>query len=412
MRFVFATVLLWTVTLNGFSQAGNSVKYDDLYTLLSTGQYREAAPFLKKYLQENRKNPNAYFYMGKIYEDQLSIAYSQAEIQNSLDSALYYYRLCTILLTQKEIDSNKRYYKSFSRRDLKTGKMTIKLSDIQLDIEARIKNLNAINQAIAVPMVSQRLTAQPQADAPPTKPEPISKGDGQYYAIIIGISTYDSADLNLDRPMQDALALQEVLTKKYEFETSNVFTLLNPTRQQIIFTLYSFRKKIRPVDNLLIFYAGHGYWDADANQGYWWPRDASPQNPANWLSNSDIREQIRGIKSNHTLLISDACFSGGILKVRGATSIREAPVDILSVYKLPSRRAITSGTMTQVPDRSVFFDYLMKRLQHNDERYVTSQALFDSFKKAVINNSMIVPQDGVIADTGDEGGDFIFIRRK
>lgn len=70
------------------------------------------------------------------------------------------------------------------------------------------------------------------------------------------------------------------------------------------------------------------------------------------------------------------------------------------------------NSRTQVPDRSVFFDYLMKRLQQNDERYVTSQALFDSFKKAVINNSMIVPQDGVIADTGDEGGDFIFIKRK
>ena len=157
---------------------------------------------------------------------------------------------------------------------------------------------------------------------------------------------------------------------------------------------------------------GIGYWDSDANQGYWWPRDASPVNPANWLSNSDIREQIRGIKTAHTLLISDACFSGGIFKARGPSSIREATLDIVSLYKIPSRRAITSGTLTEVPDKSVFFEYLAKRLTDNKERFLTSQALFDSFKKAVINNSLIVPQDGVIADTGDEGGDFVFIKRK
>jgi hypothetical protein len=43
---------------------------------------------------------------------------------------------------------------------------------------------------------------------------------------------------------------------------------------------------------------------------------------------------------------------------------------------------------------------------------MTSQQLFDSFRQAVINNSMVVPQDGVIAEAGDEGGDFIFVKRK
>jgi hypothetical protein len=43
---------------------------------------------------------------------------------------------------------------------------------------------------------------------------------------------------------------------------------------------------------------------------------------------------------------------------------------------------------------------------------VTSQQLFDSFRQAVISNSMTVPQDGIIADAGDEGGDFIFIKKK
>ena len=89
-----------------------------------------------------------------------------------------------------------------------------------------------------------------------------------------------------------------------------------------------------------------------------------------------------------------------------------ASKDIQLLYKMPSRRAMTSGTMTTVPDKSVFLEYLCKRLKDNNEKFLSSQYLFDSFRAAVINNSNVVPQDGVIAETGDEGGDFIFILRE
>ncbi len=175
--------------------------------------------------------------------------------------------------------------------------------------------------------------------------------------------------------------------------------------------LFRLRKVLTSNDNLLIFYAGHGYWDEDARQGYWWARDAAANDPSNWLSNSDVREQIRSIKSAHTLLISDACFSGGIFRSRSASAVVNASLDIQMLYRLPSRRAITSGTMTTVPDNSVFFDYLVQRLEQNQEPFLTSQQLFDSFRQAVINNSLVVPQDGVIAEAGDEGGDFVFVRK-
>lgn len=198
---------------------------------------------------------------------------------------------------------------------------------------------------------------------------------------------------------------------KYSFESSDVKLLLNPTRQDILSELYSLRKKLTKADNLLIFYAGHGMYDEDAGQGYWWPKNADSESPSNWLSNSDLRDQIRGIKASHVLLISDACFSGGIFRTRGTQSIRDASFDIISLYKLPSRRAITSGTMTTVPDNSIFFDYLLKTLENNANAYLSSQKLFDSFRAIVINNTLQVPQDGIISETGDEGGDFIFIKR-
>lgn len=238
------------------------------------------------------------------------------------------------------------------------------------------------------------------------------KPSGDYYAFIIGESKYDNPKLVLDRPSMDARKIKDLLIARYTFNEQNVNLMLDPSRQQILAELYNLRKKLTVNDNLLIFYAGHGYWDEQASQGYWWPRDAAIDEPSNWLSNSDLKEQIRGIKTAHTLLISDACFSGGIFKTRSAAeAIKSADLNIQMLYKMPSRRAMTSGTLTAVPDESVFFTYLVKRLNENTNQYLPSQELFSSLKQAVINNSMVVPQDGVIAEAGDEGGDFIFILR-
>jgi hypothetical protein len=257
-------------------------------------------------------------------------------------------------------------------------------------------------------LAARQQPAAPRADSPTGN---IIRPAGKYYGLLIGVSDYTENRLDLERPANDALYLKKVLLDHYTFSDSTLKVLINPTRQNILVALYNLRKTITPQDNLLIFYAGHGYWDEDARQGYWWAKDATANDPTNWLSNSDVREQIRSIKSAHTLLISDACFSGGIFRSRSAAALQNASLDIQVLYKLPSRRAITSGTMTTVPDKSVFFEYLTKKLVENQEAFITSQQLFDSFRQAVINNSMVVPQDGVIAESGDEGGDFVFIRR-
>lgn len=232
---------------------------------------------------------------------------------------------------------------------------------------------------------------------------------GNYYALIIAVNDYDDTRIDpLQNPLSDAQKLMDVLTRLYGFKSSNIVFLQNPTRSEIISTFRRLQNSVNGNDNLLVFYAGHGYWDKDIQQGYWLPRDASKDNPANWISNADIRDRIRGLKSKHTLLISDACFSGGIFKARSAFA--ESPPSIQEVHRLPSRKAMTSGILTEVPDESVFLRYLVKRMEENDKAYLTAEELFVSFKSAVINNSRNVPQFGVIQDAGDEGGDFVFVQ--
>ena len=74
---------------------------------------------------------------------------------------------------------------------------------------------------------------------------------------------------------------------------------------------------------------------------------------------------------------------------------------------------MTSGTLKTVPDKSVFIQYLTKALVNNQKPFLSTEELFNIFKIAVINNSPNgqVPQYGAIGQAGDEGGDFIFLKR-
>jgi hypothetical protein len=231
---------------------------------------------------------------------------------------------------------------------------------------------------------------------------------GSYYAVIIAVNEYlDDRIMDLDEPLSDASNLYLTLTEKYTFNEQNITFLKNSTRADIIIVLDDLSNKLKGNDNLLIFFAGHGYWDSKKQLGYWLPADATQSNTVNWISNSTIQEYIGSIKTKHTLLIADACFAGSIFKTR--TVFNDAPKSIEKLYSMSSRKAITSGTLEMVPDKSVFLEYLLNRLRSNKEKYITSETLFTSFREAVINNSIVVPQFGIIFNTGDEGGDFVFI---
>lgn len=235
---------------------------------------------------------------------------------------------------------------------------------------------------------------------------------GKYYALIIGIEDYQDPTIpDLEEPVGDATSLSNILSAKYTFDKENIKLLKNPTRYQVFQALETLSRKVKESDNLLIFYAGHGYWDEQRKQGYWFPSDGKKADRSSWITNADLKEYISTIPSKHTLLITDACFAGSIFKSRSIVS--NASMAVKQLYELPSRKAMTSGSLKEVPDKSVFIEYLVKRLNQNSEKFLSAEQLFSSFRTAVINNSANgqVPQYGEIKEAGDEGGDFIFIKR-
>ncbi len=234
-----------------------------------------------------------------------------------------------------------------------------------------------------------------------------------YYALIIGISSYkfSGAGLpSLENPAKDAEKLYQTLTSGYQFPIANVKLLKDATRQQIIDQLEILSNSLTEKDNLLIFYAGHGFYDKVKEFGYWLPSDARITSRSEWIPNSTIKDYISAIKSKHTLLISDACFGGSIFKTRNVDEYMI--MKISNLYRDPSRRAITSGNLNLVPDKSIFIDYLIKRLSDNEDLFLPALNLFTRIYEPVSNNSPTTPQFGVVQRAGDEGGDFIFIKRK
>jgi len=238
------------------------------------------------------------------------------------------------------------------------------------------------------------------------------KKDSKYYGLIIGIDSYEDEGFDdLDNPVRDAEDVYRTLTREYTFEPENVKLLKDPGRADIIRELDLMRSRVKEDDNLLIFYAGHGYWDTDAKVGYWLPSDASRQTTADWFRNSTLVDYLQAIKSKHTLLITDACFAGSIFKTRSVDMDTEVVYE--QIYEIQSRKAMTSGALTEVPDNSAFVKYLVRRLDDNKETYLSSEELFGSFKKAVLlNGEGAVPRYGEIKNVGDEGGDFIFLKRE
>ncbi|WP_396185970.1 hypothetical protein, partial [Flavobacterium sp.] len=126
--------------------------------------------------------------------------------------------------------------------------------------------------------------------------------------------------------------------------------------------------------------------------------------------NKDVLNLIAKLPSRHTLLITDACFSGGVFKTRSIG--KNAPAALKTINEKISRVAITSGNDTEVPDESVFMKYLVKALTENKEKYLTAQKMFiNQIMEAVMTETKTEPRYGTLELAGHIGGDYIFSKK-
>lgn len=145
---ILTLLLTFGLILTAF---GQKIKYSSLFVLLNAKQYKEAEPFLRKYLKENQDNPHAFLSMGYIFEDKSAsndVLKETEQLSGNIDSAVLYFDMAYKTITERELKKNDEYYQAFSRRDLRTGEFGLKLSDIQFDLEKRTKALRERNALV------------------------------------------------------------------------------------------------------------------------------------------------------------------------------------------------------------------------------------------------------------------------
>ena len=242
-----------------------------------------------------------------------------------------------------------------------------------------------------------------------------------YRALIIGNDRYQDEGGRwkpLTTAVSDARAVKDLLQNNYGF--SDVQLLENATRREVLHAFENLSKKVLPNDNVLVYYAGHGFMESDTQRGFWVPVDAKGTDNTTFLRNSTIRDELTTIASRakHTLLVSDSCFSGSLLRrgTRGISAVADDEKYYKKVSNKKSVQIMAAGGLEFVDDNyrssehSPFTYFFLNELKNNDRPMLTLSELSMNVEKAVANNVDQVPESGVLQGAGDELGEFIFIK--
>jgi len=232
---------------------------------------------------------------------------------------------------------------------------------------------------------------------------------GNYHALVIGTDEYKHLP-KLETAVRDAKAVAQVLEKDYGFK---VRLLVNPDRLGIIDAFDEYRESLGGKDNLLIYYAGHGWLDEDADRGYWLPADAQSNRRGRWVSNATITDTLKTLLAKHVMVVADSCYSG--------TLTRSANIGLRSgdqykwMAKKWARVAMVSGGLEPVSDKggghSPFAKAFLDVLRGNDS-ILDGTELFTKMRRPVMILANQTPEYSDVRNAGHDGGDFLFVKKK
>jgi uncharacterized protein len=263
------------------------------------------------------------------------------------------------------------------------------------------------------------------AQLPPVADERTVSGMnfGRYYAIVIGNQNYQSIE-SLATPKYDAARAARILADRYGF---NVSILEDANDITMLKAINDLNAVLKPEDNLLIYYAGHGarLQNARNESGYWLPVNAeAPPKDTFWVPNEQITGHLGRLPAKRVLVVADSCYAG-LLSTDPSLLFLDDKVTYSKDYlkfKLPrrARLLLSSGGDKPVLDEgsggnSVFARAFLDELENN-RGILSSPELFSRIRKRVeiaarSNEFVQTPEFKSIKGAGHELGDFFFVPR-
>jgi len=275
--------------------------------------------------------------------------------------------------------------------------------------------LGWFDRAQADPQVTPRMI--------PTLPSdlPVAATPLKYHALVIGISEYNAGNAdhwdNLPNARGDADTIGNILQDTYGFEVTKLLDK-KATKHAIIENLDRLGR-ISDQDAVLVYFAGHGYYEDHLREGYWIPTDAERPEGRNiprdgWVWNSIINKIVGASVARHVLIIADSCYSGSLL--RGGSELQDDRQ--FEWYRrailTPSRYVITSGDTEPVMDgaagHSVFAQQIIHFLQYPRREIFSASDLGHAIRDRVSEMTGQMPRAERLALPGDAGGEFVFVK--
>ena len=244
-------------------------------------------------------------------------------------------------------------------------------------------------------------------------PQPATSPRGTNYLLAIAINDYQHCS-KLNNAVRDAEALIELLTTRYHFDPAHV-TFIKDTEATEKRIRRAFDRLIDVVtdqDNLIVYFSGHGRHH-ERRGGYWIPVDAGTGDDdwTDYLSNDLVKTYLARIKSFHTFLIADSCFSGAFFAERSKEKNLANRVDTE-----PSRWGLTSGKKEIVSDgqsgkHSPFATALLDVLTKATEPPSVMQICTLVLEK-VSANALQTPMGSALQVPGHQGGQMVLYFRE
>jgi hypothetical protein len=434
----------------GSAQAGDPAAMTNVGEIYERGiggapNYDAAVIWYKK--AADKGFSRAQFNLGTLYEQGLGVEKDQLQALNLYRQAwgVPQDNLLFESAARKEQDSLRtQLEQTVKEKETQIGALKKQLEQAETQLKkqpaggasgAELDSLRKlVEQLEADKMVStQRLAAMPVTRAPSEAPPPppldpaamarIARGMdfGRFYALIIGDQHYRTLE-SLQTPRADVERVARVLKDKYGF---TVQVLEDVDDVGILRALNDLNNVLKPNDNLLIYYAGHGYrlQSSDSVAGFWLPVNAdAPPVDTYWIPNEQITGHLGRLQARRILVVADSCYAG-LLSAEPSflflDNVTQFSLDYVK-FKLPKRARLllSSGGDEPVLDagghgNSVFAEAFLDVLETNTQ-LLPSPALFSKVQervKAAAARSQFkqVPEFKSIKGAGHEVGDFFFV---
>ncbi len=244
-----------------------------------------------------------------------------------------------------------------------------------------------------------------------------SKLERTDYGLVFATDKYDNWS-DLVNPVFDSRSIAEELKKTYKFKIEIVE---NASQSEILKKIREYgEKQYKPLDQLFVFFAGHGTYDQTFGEGFVVTKESmlNDEGKTTYLSHNRLRSIINNIPCEHIFLAMDVCFGGTFDETLAGTRGQEEEVyreqsqaEFLTrklTYK--TRKYLTSGGKTYVSDgiagkHSPFAKSFLEALasQGGKDGILTLQEIYSYVEK--LKNT---PRMGEFGDNAP-GSDFIFV---